>query len=79
MDLHYSQTLSATYAMTLCLNPLWIYTTLKQKYNECHDYGSLNPLWIYTTLKLNACYNRHGCRLNPLWIYTTLKQMERMN
>ena len=31
MDLHYSQTDRSPFSKYFCLNPLWIYTTLKQQ------------------------------------------------
>ena len=54
MDLHYSQTDLELLRNSLSLNPLWIYTTLKQWCTLFSFGNSLNPLWIYTTLKLNG-------------------------
>ena len=51
MDLHYSQTFNIERASYTCLNPLWIYTTLKLDSGADTGTSGLNPLWIYTTLK----------------------------
>ena len=74
MDLHYSQTVLLLRAIFRRLNPLWIYTTLKQPPQPIRTYTSLNPLWIYTTLKHVLGLFYHVESLNPLWIYTTLKR-----
>ena len=52
MDLHYSQTVALRISVSQCLNPLWIYTTLKLAPSVDKIPCRLNPLWIYTTLKL---------------------------
>ncbi len=57
MDLHYSQTNTSVPVPTGSLNPLWIYTTLKQNLQDAENYISLNPLWIYTTLKPVGFFN----------------------
>ena len=51
MDLHYSQTMGEYDIVSNCLNPLWIYTTLKPFVDVKNKLHGLNPLWIYTTLK----------------------------
>ena len=59
MDLHYSQTQSTNCCKLESLNPLWIYTTLKQYSIYYSQYIGLNPLWIYTTLKPMTFYRQN--------------------
>ena len=73
MDLHYSQTITLPSFNHSCLNPLWIYTTLKLPFIQIKGNPCLNPLWIYTTLKHIGKLSSDTISLNPLWIYTTLK------
>ena len=73
MNLHYSQTIHASYQNCTSLIFLWIYTTLKLcKFSAC-DHCSLIFLWIYTTLKLWWKMTFPTNCLIFLWIYTTLK------